>query len=91
MTTVTVNAFASARASACLDGVGQVNSATSLMTTAIGTAYIDVTALALALVTPNVAFAQIVVTAEAGNLVVVTLDGRSATDVVGEGKRTSLQ
>ena len=83
---VTVRAFTAAKSSACVNGVGQARAATSQLSQAIGVAFAKVSALALAVVTPTASETEIVVKAVADSLVVTTVDGRTATDVVGIGE-----
>ena len=86
---VTVNAFAAANANACVDGAGRANAAATQLSEAIGFAFVDVTALALAIVSPGAAETQIEVSAAGDNFVVSTVDGLSAAEVIGRGKQNT--
>ena len=84
--TVTVDAFAAAEANACVNGVGQASAAASQLSRAIGAVFARAAAVAVAMVAPNVATADISVSAQGGQLVIATVDGRSEADVTGSGK-----
>ena len=83
---VTVSSFASAKTTACVNGVGQAEATSSQLSRAIGVAFAEVSALALAVVTPEADETEIMVEVDADDLVVTTVDGFTATKVVGLGK-----
>ena len=74
----------------CGTGVFDAEAYTSIVSQALAVPFAEVFALALALVTPGAAVAEIVVEVENGVLRVTTLTGSTAAQVVGDGKSISL-
>ena len=83
---VTVSTFATAEAEACGRGVFEANTVVIVIAEALGTAYAEVVAIALAMVAPGVSVAEIDVQAIGDILKASTVTGFSATEVLGDGK-----
>ena len=85
----TVSAFATAESSACGTGVFSADTFVSILAEAIAAPYIEVFAMALALATPGAETSLVVVDVEADVFQVTTVEGFTASDVVGNGSYNS--
>ena len=85
----TVSAFATAESSACGTGVFSADTFINVLSEAIALPYIKVFAMALAIATPGAAISFVVVDVEADVLQVTTVEGFTASDVVGNGRHNS--
>ena len=74
----------------CGTGVFDAEAYTTIVAEALAVPFVEVFALALALVTPNAAVAEIQVEVETGVLRATTVTGLTAAEVVGTGKSISL-
>ena len=82
----TVTAYAFSATDVCGNGPFDAMAYTTILVRETAQPFAEVFALALAIVKPGVAIAQLVIEAEAGVLRATTFDGRSASAVAGEGK-----